>query len=666
MNRLTFVSPSGLWAFTAVAVVVVLYLLYRCHRPQPVTGLFLWGRAVRHSDGGRRLDSPLKNRAFWYDILAASLLGLALGGPALTGGDRPVVVILDNSFAMRSRDNHPAAAETARRLMDGADRSALVLAGVRPRLLLDCDHSPRQAAAAAENYRPDEPSADLAAAVALAADIWGDAPDIHIVTNQDIAATSLPAPGRVTRHILAGRGDNLAVTDAWRRPSRSEPGRDRVVAVVRNWSRADRIVGVAIRAGYGAAPAAGAVAVDDFSLPAGAGRFVEFTVPQSQETLWLTVGGPGEDVIPDDSRLALPPPDRRRPTFRCDGAAAGLERFVAPALRAAGAVPADNGDAPDILVVSGWEPSGTGRGVAATLAFVAPVQPGVPIPPYLVAGDAALTRDVDLSRVVWTAAAGTVADYPVVRELVRAGPLPLVWLDGDGRVVANAFLEENDLFRHAAWPVLIGNIVEQAADNLPGIRRRIVRPGEPLRIVPEPGQGTESGQAAEPRSTPYPNRSVETAHTAEPERSVESTPDADRGLPADQAQTVEQGYTVTPGQSVELVRKTAAEGTTEPRLYREGVPVPVTFINGVMIAPREPGLYNVRETAGGGGVAVSVVPSFGAAADTTALSDRERIVADNRLAGNADQPAGTQRLDWVVIGLAAIPILLNWRRRREG
>ncbi|MCC8115641.1 MAG: hypothetical protein LIP18_00520 [Planctomycetes bacterium] len=608
MNRLTFVSPSGLWAFTAVAVVVVLYLLYRRHRPQPVTGLFLWGRAGRHSDGGRRLASPRNTRAGW---------------------------------------------------------SARVLAGGRPRLLLDCDHSPRQAAAAAENYRPDEPSADLAAAVALAADIWGDAPDIHIVTNQDIAATSLPAPGRVTRHILAGLGDNLAVTDAWRRPSRSEPGRDRVVAVVRNWSRADRIVGVAIRAGYGAAPAAGAVAVDDFSLPAGAGRFVEFTVPQSQETLWLTVGGPGEDVIPDDSRLALPPPDRRRPTFRCDGAAAGLERFVAPALRADGAVPADNGDAPDILVVSGWEPSGTGRGVAATLAFVAPVQPGVPIPPYLVAGDAALTRDVDLSRVVWTAAAGTVADYPVVRELVRAGPLPLVWLDGDGRVVANAFLEENDLFRHAAWPVLIGNIVEQAADNLPGIRRRIVRPGEPLRIVPEPGQGTESGQAAEPRSTPYPNRSVETAHTAEPERSVESTPDADRGLPADQAQTVEQGYTATPGQSVELVRKTAAEGTTEPRLYREGVPVPVTFINGVMIAPREPGLYNVRETAGGG-VAVSVVPSFGAAADTTALSDRERIVADNRLAGNADQPAGTQRLDWVVIGLAAIPILLNWRRRREG
>ncbi|MCC8166687.1 MAG: VWA domain-containing protein [Planctomycetes bacterium] len=594
MNRLAFTTPTGLWALAAVAVVAVLYLLYRRYRPQPVTGLFLWGTAPRHSDGGRRLDSPLKNRSFWYDILAATLLALVLAGPVLTTGQQSVVIILDNSFAMRSRDNHRAAAAIASRLMDDADQSALILAGARPRLVLDFGHTATQTAAAiSDHYRADEQSGDLAAALALASDVWGETPTVHVVTNQDAAGTAHLSQLRINRHLLAGRGDNLAITDAWRQPSRTEPGRDRVVALVRNWSRTDRTVRVMLQTGYGAAATSGERLIEEIPVPAGGGRFVEFTVPQSPETVWLAVGGAGEDVIPDDSRLALPPPDRRRPTFRFGNAESGLDRFVAPALRAAGAVPAADGDTADILVVSGWEPDGTARGVAATLAFVAPGQPGIPAPPYHVEAGQRLTEDVDLSRVVWTAATGTVATYPVARELIAAGPLPLVWLDNDDRVVVNAYLAENDLFRHAAWPVLVGNLVEDAADNLPGLRRRIVHPGDPLRIVPEPGR------------------------------------------------------------------------TTEPRLYRDDIPLTVTRAGGSLTAPREPGLYTVRD-GDAAAVTVSVVPNFGAAGNATVLSDREGVIIGDAAVDDPNQTAGAFRLDWLALGLAALPLFLNWRRRREG
>ncbi len=613
MNRLAFTNPSGLWALAAVAVVAVLYLLYRRYRPQPVTGLFLWGTAPRHNDGGRRLDSPLKNRAFWYDLLAATLLAVALAGPIITG-DRPaVVVILDNSFAMRSRNNHRAAAETASRLLEDADQSAIVLAGALPRILLDFDRSPRRAAAAiTDHYRADEPAGDLAAALTLARDVWGDEPAVHVIANRDAAGTSSSSYGRVTRHILAGRGDNLALTDAWRRPSRTEPGRDRVVAMVRNWSRDERIIRVTLQAGYGTAPTGDDHLIGELHLPAGAGRFIDFTVPQSREILWLTVGGPGEDVIPDDSHLALPPPDRRRPTYRLDSADAGLARFVEPALRAAGAVPADAGadtGTADILIVTGWQPDNTMQGIAATLAFIAPVQPGIPAPPYFVEGDHPVTADVDLGRVVWTAASGTVGNYPIVRELVSAGPLPLVWLDDEGRVVVNASLDQNDLFRHAAWPVLIGNVVTQAADNLPGIRRRLVRPGDPLRIIPPPGR------------------------------------------------------------------------TASPRLYRDGNPVPATPGGASLFAPREPGLYSVRDDGNDtsmsandsawidddiDGVFVSVVPNFGNAGDTTVLSNRPGVVAPAAVPLDADPSVGGTRLDWLALALAVIPLIQNWRRRREG
>ncbi len=611
MSRLAFANPSGLWALAAVAVVAVLYLLYRRYRPQPVTGLFLWGTAPRHNDGGRRLDSPLKNRAFWCDLLAATLFALALAGPVITGGRQAVVVILDNSFAMRSRDNHHAAAETARRLLEDADRSAVVLAGTLPRILVDFDRSPGRAAAAiTDHYRADEPAGDLAAALTLARDAWGDDPVVHVITNQDAAATSSSSAGRVTRHILSGRGDNLALTDAWRRPSRTEPGRDRVVAMVRNWSRGERLVRVTLQAGYGTAPTGDELLIEELRLPAGAGRFVDFTVPQSPEILWLTVGGPGDDVIPDDSRLALPPPDRRRPTYRLDSAGTGLARFVEPALRAAGAVPAfADAKSADILVVSGWQPESTMRGIAATLAFVAPIHPGIPAPPYFVEGEHQITTDVDLGRVVWTAASGTVENYPIARELVSAGPLPLVWLDDAGRAVVNASLEQNYLFRHATWPVLIGNIVTQAADNLPGIRNRLVHPGDPLRIVPPSGR------------------------------------------------------------------------TASPRLYRDGTPVPATRTGDTLIAPREPGVYSVRDDINDtpisaddsagidgdiDGVAVSVVPNFDTAGDTTGLSNREGVAAAAAESRDADSSADGTRLDWLALVLGAIPLFLNWRRRREG
>lgn len=488
MNSFTLTNPSGLWWLAAVAAVALLYLFYRRHRPQQVTGLFLWGVPNRESAGGRKVENPLLGRRFLFDMLAAVLLGLTLAGPAWrTGRDLPLVLVMDNSFSMRARGSDGEARTLGEELIAAASRkgveSAVVLAGDTPRVLRAPGVATRgETVELLRSYRPAAESADIVAAVLLARKLYGEPLDIHVVTNREDGAV----PQASSTHILAGRGGNLSLERAWREAA--APTRDRLTASVFNHGDQAVLADFVVEVGAGASTE-GAYR-ESLRLEPRSRRLVEVSLSLVRDEILAIrlLADPAHDVIGDDSTAFLPPLLERRANYLVEGLNPQATRYFELALKAAGCLPApwnvENAPPPDILI-SG---NAGARGRAVTLEIPPATEPGVYVPPFVVDTANPLCRDLSLSTVPWVAANANVPDDGV-QSLVLAGDMPLYWRSGDGVLHLNLIVERCPIVNDAAWPVMMANLASSALDMLPGLNVNTYRPGDVLRYRPEPGRG---------------------------------------------------------------------------------------------------------------------------------------------------------------------------------
>src|SRR5690606_7513088 len=135
---LTFLAPAFLWLLAALPLVVVLHFLRSRRRQLDVSALFLWQRA-KTTIARRRIFSPT-----WLlvaQLAFTALAALALARPALVPRAAPDrVVIIDASASLAattdSGTRFDAALATARPLLEGAGRLALIRAGMDARLEL--------------------------------------------------------------------------------------------------------------------------------------------------------------------------------------------------------------------------------------------------------------------------------------------------------------------------------------------------------------------------------------------------------------------------------------------------------------------------------------------------------------------------------------------------
>lgn len=484
MNGIFLANPLGLWALGAVAAVAVLYLFYRRFRPLPVTGLFLWGVPRREGAGGRSLEKPLTGRSFILDVLAAALFALALSGPAYrTDSGLPVVVILDDCFAMRARDAHVEAGRLAGGILraspgDGVP-TAIMLAGDQPRVWRGLGARTRsETADALADYLPDREAGDIQAAVAMAQNLYGSQLAIQVITNQDIAPTAAPG-GILTTHILPGKGGNLALSGSWREVA-GAAHRERLVLAVRNFSDDAVSARLTVRADGSET----VLHTETLELAAGETRMPEVVMAFSNDqTLVATVTAEMDaDVIADDSRAFLPPVSRRAANYLVEGQTPAVERYFSMALEAAGCRPApwesEGLPPPDILVTGDKER----RGGVVTLEVPPVTDPGVFSPPYVVDTTKALCRDLDLSAVPWVVANRETPED--VREVfVAAGGMPLYWRGASGRLHLNLVPDRSGMVNDPAWPVLVANLAEAAVAGLPGLGKTAYAPGAPICYV---------------------------------------------------------------------------------------------------------------------------------------------------------------------------------------
>src|SRR5438067_3503441 len=139
---MSFVAPWNLlWLLLLVPVIVFFYLLKLRRREMVISSVLLWSHLVKDVQANAPFQKLKKNLLLFLQLLIAALCIFALARPAYFSrslGGSNVVVILDGSASMQSRDAHGTRFGEAKaialkmvRSMGGGDRMMVVLATSR-------------------------------------------------------------------------------------------------------------------------------------------------------------------------------------------------------------------------------------------------------------------------------------------------------------------------------------------------------------------------------------------------------------------------------------------------------------------------------------------------------------------------------------------------------
>jgi hypothetical protein len=182
MNRsIELLNPAGLWMLTALAPLVLLYILKIKRQRLAVSSTWLWSEAQRDLLAKSPFKRLMVQLSLVLQILALILLSLALARPSTRGrsivGDH-VALVIDTSASMSALDStgkpridlaKQAAIETVAALSPGAD--AMILeAGRDARVASTLDRDTRRLTLALRQISAADVEGDLGSAVALAAD----------------------------------------------------------------------------------------------------------------------------------------------------------------------------------------------------------------------------------------------------------------------------------------------------------------------------------------------------------------------------------------------------------------------------------------------------------------------------------------------------------------
>ncbi|HEU5104104.1 MAG TPA: VWA domain-containing protein [Roseiflexaceae bacterium] len=300
---MTFLLPLGLLALLTLPIIVLLHLLRERRRRMAVPSLLHWQNLPRKPEGQRIRRLPLTLLLLLH-LLAAALIGLALGQPqlagALGGAPRQTAIIIDTSTSMAARDGASTrfaqARERARAALNGlsgSDRAILIAAGPTARVVASggaADAAGLQQAL--DQLRPGGTGADLAGALTLAEAAFDQqrARQVLVITDGGLPS----APERT-----------IAAPLDWQQVGSEQPNRA-IVAFAARPSGAN-IQLYARAANYGPTPIQTtiglygddqALGTRDIAIAAGSETELTWTLPARYS--WLRAALDGRDALPQD------------------------------------------------------------------------------------------------------------------------------------------------------------------------------------------------------------------------------------------------------------------------------------------------------------------------------------------------------------------------------
>lgn len=254
-----FENPAWLLGAGLIAPLVWLYLRVRPRPPAMVSSLRIWRHVPSPAAPPRR--RPKLPPLFFVQALLILVTSLALASPYRKeprppGPPRDALLVLDVSASMQGRfDGATRFARAIARARERADelaaegrRITLLRAGPQP----DVVASGLDATAAKEHLDtlvPLDTSANLTAAIELAATLAGDDGSIDVFSDADADALVMSRDARsiATVHSFGSGGANVAISDV--RVQTNPFGHEtsaRVLVTVRNYADESRTVGLEI------------------------------------------------------------------------------------------------------------------------------------------------------------------------------------------------------------------------------------------------------------------------------------------------------------------------------------------------------------------------------------------------------------------------------------
>ncbi len=227
MSGFELLDPRGLWLLSALAPLVLLYILKIRRERQRVPSTWLWAAAERDLLAKRPFRRLVAELPLVLQILALCLLALALARPARRGGaitGDHVAIVVDTSASMGTRERaggtrmeaaKQAAIDIVSGLAPGAD-AIVIEASREARVVSALERDPARLRAAIRSLATRDVEGDLSPAVALAADrirTLAGRGKIVIVTDGALARGGpLSASGLETQVALVGDAeDNAAI-----------------------------------------------------------------------------------------------------------------------------------------------------------------------------------------------------------------------------------------------------------------------------------------------------------------------------------------------------------------------------------------------------------------------------------------------------------------------
>ncbi|MBN2642279.1 MAG: VWA domain-containing protein [Victivallales bacterium] len=455
--------PLFFIALAALALLPVIYFLFRRSRRKTVSSLMLWENQLKSRKSGmvfKRLPLPL---TFLVEVLIIIFLTLAAVGFMLSraGKTSPLTLVLDDSFSMRAGAPSPKekSLERIRRMLrDFPGRETRIIFAGRTVRSAGSFSQPAQVLDALEKWDCENPSADLKTALALAKKL--NIPKGRIQVFTDHLPWQNEFDPEISWNALGTPLDNTAIITAAR--SSRAGGRDRCMLIIANLS--DKAVNTTLTIEF---PGSERKALSQtLTLPAGKERKVSVDMPAGTGDAVFSLGA---DELEFDNRVVLMPerssPLRVQLDIQDENTAAMINKAISGVGHAV-----LSPLAPQLVISDKPETAGT---VPVHHLIFLPVPEGKSFSgPYTVNRTHPVSDGIDLKGVVWG------ADPAVELEgspLILVGNTPLISLvekHSGAKVLYMLFDPARSTLQHTPnWPVLFWNLTGWLADIQPGMRR---------------------------------------------------------------------------------------------------------------------------------------------------------------------------------------------------
>ena len=512
----TFTLPLGFLSLIAILGLVAIYLLRTRSRSYPVSSLMLWVNQQQARQGGLRLERLQTPLLFFLELLAIILLALAMAAPIIrtTQGAIPLMVVLDDSFSMLAggdatpRSRAIAALEeqlTPQGFNLLANRRyavRYVLAGTEPQVLNEPARTADEAIDQLEAWRCLSPSADLGAAISLAAELGG--PKTLILVLTDEPPPQILGEDRMQWWAFGIPHSNMAFVNATRTVTDSG---ERCLLEITNLSPHVSSTELIVEVDDAASRSSSSLLHRSvLEIDPRATRRIFLNVPPKTPALRARIG---EDVLAIDNEVVLLPQHRKPVLVDVRIQEPRLRSLIENALASADrALSAKTG--PQLLFLDETAVADDAAD-AWSMRVITEPEALAYLGPFVIDFTHPLTEGLSLDGVVW--GAGTREQF-MGTPIITAGNVPLLTdteqFTGVHEIRLRLRPDLSTLQNSPNWPILMWNLLEWRASQTPGLERTNLRLGEVAVLTTK--LGTTSVEVVSPDGgtlvQPVPDRTI--------------------------------------------------------------------------------------------------------------------------------------------------------------